>query len=270
MHTLLAYFHINTNWSLNIVFREDDSRVVLDVIPEPFAWCKIPAGRVTLEENPDWCDIKLEDIGDTFEVQPFCLAKYPITVEQYQVFAEDPKGFLHDEWWEGLAERRDWVPVTASHAPNLPASGTTWYEAMAFCRWLGSRVGHDVRLPTEYEWQWAAQGPDQLLYPNGNTFLSGKCTLAESRRGPSLMPKPVDSHPLGASPFGMQDLVGNVWEWCLNESDNPHHLDPGGSERRGRRGGAFNTGANHVNNFTRKGYFPEYTCRATGFRIAFS
>ncbi len=145
---------------------------VLAVLPEPFEWCEIPAGRVTLEGN-----------ARTFDVQPFLMAKYPITFEQFQVFVSDPTGFRNAEWWQGLAARcRSPQEAGTQHIyidRNLPRENVSWYDAMAFCRWLSNRASYEVRLPAEWEWQWAAQGPDGMEYPWGPDYIQG---YAKSRK----------------------------------------------------------------------------------------
>ncbi len=142
---------------------EDASAMVniLDLLPAPFEWCEIPAGRVEIE-------------GQSFDVQPLSMAKYPATYEQFQVFIDAEDGFHNDEWWQGLADRESQPGSQRfTHAENLPRENVSWYDAVAFCRWSSSKVGYEVRLPTEWEWQWAAQGPDGQAYPWGPEYIQG-------------------------------------------------------------------------------------------------
>jgi hypothetical protein len=212
---------------------------ILDILPTPFEWCAIPARQVNIE-------------GQAFDVQPFFMAKYQTTYEQFQVFINAADGFHNDEWWLGLAKRES-KPGNHrfTHAENLPRENVSWYDAVAFCRWLSSKVGYEVRLPTEWEWQWAAQGPDGRAYPWGDEYIQGYANIDEKNSGISggtYLEKttPVGSYPKGASPYGVLDMSGNVWEWCLNEYDNPGQIETTGNARRVLRGGSWSDADNNA------------------------
>jgi formylglycine-generating enzyme required for sulfatase activity len=89
--------------------------------------------------------------------------------------------------------------------PLHPRENLTWFEARDFCQ------KRDARLPTEAEWEYAARGPDNLIYPWGNEFVSDN--LADDRNMTNNEPADVASYPAGASWVGALDLSGNVWEW---------------------------------------------------------
>ncbi|RME76256.1 MAG: formylglycine-generating enzyme family protein [Chloroflexi bacterium] len=118
---------------------------------------------------------------------------------------------------------------------NFPVVGATWEQAAAYCRWAGKR------LPTEAEWEYAASGPENRIWPWGNTF-NPALTAASA---PDT--QPVDSHPDGVSPFGIFNMAGNVNEWVQDVYDetfysrsparNPVNLE--GGDRRVFRGGSF-------------------------------
>ncbi len=109
------------------------------------------------------------------------------------------------------------------NAPNLPVVGVTWYEAEAYCNWLSEVTGQPIRLPTEAEWEKAARYKDlaglgdprglHMLWPWGDTWDKDKCNSSESGFNSTT---PVGLYPNGASPLGVADMVGNVWEWCLD------------------------------------------------------
>ena len=100
-------------------------------------------------------------------------------------------------------------------------------EAAKFCQWLSARERRRYRLPTEAEWEYAARGTDGRKYPWGNqegrgdlaNFADRNTIFAWSDREIDdgfAESSPVGAFPLGASPFGMEDMAGNVWEWCLD------------------------------------------------------
>ncbi len=206
---------------------------ILDILPPPFEWCDIPAGRVTLENK-----------AGTFDVKPFKMAKYPITNAQFQGFIDANDGLKDKRWWVGLEERVMIPAESRWNIANHPRERVDWYAAIAFCRWLSKKVGGLISLPTEWEWQWAAQGPDRRQYPWGNEYLQGYANINEKgsmiKHGVFLgMTTPVDCYPQGASPYGVLDMIGNVWEWCLNEYAIPVNIDTSGKNFRVVRGGSW-------------------------------
>ncbi len=149
----------------------------------------------------------------------------------------------------GAAERPG--PARGSWTdPNGPRETVSWYEAMAYARWLDARLREGellpgrsaVRLPTEEEWEKAARGPDGREFPWGE-FASGRANIDETwdKAGPHELGQTsaVVLYPDGASPSGALDMAGNVWEWCLNEYEHPERRGPGGDARRVVGGGSW-------------------------------
>jgi formylglycine-generating enzyme required for sulfatase activity len=117
----------------------------------------VPEGEITLEDN-----------AGTFIVQPFEISKYPVTWVQYRSFLQATDGYRNTHWWQGFAERYERPGEQYHQQDNQPAENVSWYDAVAFCRWLSTRLGYEVRLPTEWEWQQAATGGNPASeYPWG-------------------------------------------------------------------------------------------------------
>jgi formylglycine-generating enzyme required for sulfatase activity len=115
-----------------------------------------------------------------------------------------------------------------------PADNVSWYDAMAFCRWLSARLGYEVRLPTEWEWQQAATGGDPgNEYPWGLEWDGRRANTYESGLSRSTA---VGMYPGGASAQVVLDLAGTVWEWCLNTYDQPSDTSLTDARRVGRGG----------------------------------
>jgi formylglycine-generating enzyme required for sulfatase activity len=162
----------------------------------------------------------------------FHISRYPVTYVQFQTFLDDPEGFADPRWFEGMAasdaDRRmeeQWFKFT-----NHPREMVSWYQATAFCRWLSWRLGGEsdlkkvsewaVRLPTEFEWEKAARGTDGRIYPYGNDFDAANGNTREGENG-IRQTSAVGIYPNGASPYGVMDMSGNVWEWCLSNYEKP-------------------------------------------------
>ena len=122
--------------------------------------------------------------------------------------------------------------------PDLPVMGVNWEDAVAYAKWVGKR------LPTEAEWEKAARGTDGIHYPWGNVFDHAKCNAY--LRG-SIGPQPVGSCPQGASPYGVLDMAGNIWEWCADWHSSDYYAKspyenpqgPKTGEEKVLRGGAW-------------------------------
>jgi len=145
----------------------------------------------------------------TFNLPAFYINTYPITNSDYAAFMKAThytpkvsKNFLRD--WNGGTYRSGWA--------NKPVTWVSIDDASAYCTWRGGR------LPNEWEWQYAAQGNDGRSYPWGSTFDSSR--VATPFTGRTLPgPDDVGQRPSGASPYGVQDLVGLVWQWTNSFAD---------------------------------------------------
>ncbi len=213
-------------------------------------WCDVPSGEVTLDH---------EQRRITYFADSFHISKYPVTNAQFQIFADAADGYCNPKWWEFSPHAREWFrqngqPIDSKkvHGEH-PRSGVCWYEAMAFCQWLSEKTGVYVTLPTEQQWQRAAQGNDDRLYPWGNRFDKSRANTKESNLKGTT---PVNKYDGGVSPFGVYDMAGNVWEWCSN------------TEYAGTKALASNPGEADVMRAVRGGSFISVAQRArTGFHF---
>jgi formylglycine-generating enzyme required for sulfatase activity len=174
----------------------------------------------------------------------FQISRYPVTVSEYQRFVEED-GYQDPRWWKAggfamWAEPKDWPDQFAF--PNRPVVGVSWFEAAAYCAWAGNR------LPTEAEWERAARGVAGRIFPWGNEPADpSRLNFETTRLG---KPSPVGVFLLGATPEGVHDLAGNVWEWVADwagayarkATSNPH--GPGAGTLKVHRGGCWSAGAN--------------------------
>jgi formylglycine-generating enzyme required for sulfatase activity len=136
-------------------------------------------------------------------VTSFYIDRYPVTNAEFKKFLDSTHYHPKDD----LNFLRDWKD--GSYPPGWENKPVTWVsqeDARAYASWAGKR------LPHEWEWQYAAQGTDGRLYPWGNEWDGGAVPVPDKSRT-MRGPDPVDAHPKGASPFGVMDMVGNVWQW---------------------------------------------------------
>jgi len=142
-------------------------------------------------------------------IKSYWIDKYPVTNAQFKKFLDASHYHPQDD----LTFLRDWKDGNyPSGWDNKPVTWVSLEDARAYSAWAGKR------LPHEWEWQYAAQGADGRVYPWGNTWKADAVPApdhARTMRGPDA----VDSHSQGASPFGVMDLVGNVWQWTEEFQD---------------------------------------------------
>jgi len=213
--------------------------------------------------------------GETRELPDFWIGRYPVTNAQYQAFIDDggygnlPKdrrgndpslgrtadgNDLHlgdnqqpeRDWWRDLKRSKAAKPSWTQG--NRPRTDVDWYEAVAFTRWLNARLGlpdGTLRLPTELEWEKAARGAQGLEYPWGQGYRAGYANVDERGAGVGdwylAQTTAVGLYPQGRSPYGVEDLAGTVWEWCLNKHEDLGAIAPDSSgASRAVRGGSWN------------------------------
>ena len=182
------------------------------------------------------------------------MATYPVTVSEF-------RNFLENSGWDYPETDLEKMSQVCPD-PNCPVSYVSWNDAKEYCRWLRKETKEYYSLPNEYEWEIAARGIDGRLYPWGykKPDVDSACFQGEKRYYGTV---PVNSFTDNQSPFGCMDLVGNVWEWCLDGLDDPRdpHILRGGSWRNDRE---------HANCISQSyGYPPEKRIDYGGFRVIY-
>ncbi len=198
-------------------------------------------------------------------VRSFLLGRTPVTNGSLGRFLEAQAG-------SGVRTR---IPdsIVRGEPDDRPVWGVGYSEASAYCTWLGDRHGKAFRLPTEFEWEWAARGPARTVFPYGDRFDPRRANTIESRRGGTT---PVGEHPDGASWCGALDLAGNVEEWTSSwfapypggrlVEDDLHRSNPLGY--RVLRGGAWCLGGDASRSARRHGPIAGARFVYRGFRVA--
>ena len=249
----------------------------------------IPQGEFTM--GLPWESGGAEDESPQHKVMlgGYWISKYEITFDQYDHFCRETGRSQPDDYGRGRKKR--------------PVIGICWEDCQAFCQWLSGKTGLHFRLPTEAEWEKAARGTDARKYPWGNNdpegdhanfadvkFLKKYLELSppknkkerEQQTGwidPSIddgyaVTAPVGSFPRGASPYGVMDMAGNVWEWVMDWYDgdyyqqspvnNPQKTYP--LQYRVSRGGGWDCHPWLLRTTGRAGCIPSKGNDALGFR----
>ena len=211
----------------------------LRLMPAPFDWIDIPG-------------------------KGYSISKYPVTNEQFRKFIK-VGGYKTERWWtqlgwkarkEGLGLLYDydngtwkslakpWVEPfywrDSEFNSNIQPVCVTWHEAVAFCLWLSEASGEDIILPTEDQWQYAAQGDDNRMYPWGNNWNRDLCNNNHEGKGIQKTSPVTQYEDKGDSPFGVVDMAGNILEWCSTDADRETNNIHDKSDNRVIRGGSWN------------------------------
>ncbi len=272
-----------------------------DGLPD-IAWCDVPAGSFIMGSR------KENDLDASDDEQPqheqdvpysYRVARYPVTNAQYRVFVQ-AGGYGERRYWTEAEQTGIW---TDGHVqgrydeqprarpydfgepfalPNHPVVGVTWYEAVAFCRWLTEvlrergelHAGQAINLPGEAQWEKAARGPSASsghgrAYPWGDDPDPNRANYDDTGIGGTSA---VGCFPGGTSPYGVEEMSGNVLEWCATKWQDSYSSyrddnDPAGRDPRVLRGGAFYYNAGYVRCASRNWYYPLGRYRSVGFRI---
>jgi formylglycine-generating enzyme required for sulfatase activity/nucleoside phosphorylase len=271
-------------WGRRLAERGDTRKGVgvgPDGLPD-IDWVEIPAGKFQYGGDPQaYQSAEAEE----FDLPTYYIARYAITYAQFQVFIDADDGIRDDRWWKGLAQEHREILEQYFKYANNPRDTVNWYQAVAFCRWLSHKLwsvraplfvsaneqrtgwipspqDYDpmkpftwaVRLPTEQEWEKAARGTDGRKYPWGNDYISGYANIDETFNNVGSyyvrQTSAVGMYPQGASPYGLLDMSGNVWEWCSTDYHTGKNDEFSNTSVHARRGGSWI----NVNSFARATY----------------
>jgi len=236
----------------------------------------IPAGTYFVGE----ASARIEAVTNEFDIGLF-----PVTNVEFDRFIRaqvySKRIYWSEAGWKWLQstghKRPRFLSDTRWNQPSYPVIGISWFEAVAYCKWLSLESEVPIRLPTEVEWEIAARGTTSNLYPWGNEFVPSKLNCWEGTYVGRTSPVGIFSQ--GISPFGVYDMTGNVWEWCSTTWDSdpigeypPRYDEYGSNELEGDnmriiRGGAWCNDRMGARATLRLGSFPSAREMFIGFRI---
>jgi len=256
-------------------------------------WCYVPPGPFIMGEGE-------EQHRNERITEGYLISRYPVTNAQFAAFI-GAGGYRNRRYWTKAGwEWREQEGRTGPddrgepfNLPNHPVVGVTWYEGVAFCRWLLEQVANRewrvwrngqlevrrvkpqniaVRLPSEAEWEKAARGVKGQRYPWGDDPDPNRANYDKARIRTTSA---VGCFPGGVSPYGVEDLSGNVWEWCQTKWEGSYKgyrgdNDLKGSARRVLRGGGFRSEGRGVRCAFRLRNNPLGRNRDLGFRLVAS
>jgi formylglycine-generating enzyme required for sulfatase activity len=216
----------------------------------PNGMCLIPAGTFQMGSTNGYSN---EQPVHAVTLAAYELDEFEVTVSQYAgcvtaggCTAADTAGGCN----AGVSGR-----------DNHPINCVDWNQATTYCAWAGKR------LPTEEEWEYAARGPDGREYPWGNVAPGNQLCWSGGGTNRSSTCA-VGSYPSGKSPFGVQDMAGNVEEWVSSLYTSNYSSQPTGSARVYRGGSWGNSAASNVRSADRLGYASSNQDDDLGFRCA--
>jgi len=233
------------NAATNALVHVDDPRRGVSLndqnLPD-IVWCDVPAGSFTMSDGGN---------EHSVSVDAFSISRYPITNAQYAAFFDDGG---YTETWQSCWTEAGWQWRTNAERvgpqtyggdydlPNHPVVGVSWYEAVAFCNWLSVKTGQTIQLPSEAQWEKAACGTDGRRYPWNGEISFEHCNYFGTSLGTTSA---VGIFPKSRSPYDVDDMSGNVWEWTSSRyMSYPYSIDEdrenlNGISRRSLRGGSF-------------------------------
>ena len=234
----------------------------------PAGMVLVPAGEFTMGANRGDAD---ERPAHVVALDAYYMGRHEVTNAEYMAFCSEAGSHIPIAYEADVG----WAEIAAA-MPDHPVVGVTWEDAMAYAEWRG------MRLPTEAEWEKAARGVDERLYPWGNTVpdADARSTRLANIRFPSdhadAAVAAVGSYPSDVSPYGVYDTAGNVSEWVADtySATYYHHSperNPVGAQHgswRVVRGGSWAADRDEALTVNRRGQHPDTAASFIGFRVA--
>jgi formylglycine-generating enzyme required for sulfatase activity len=227
----------------------------------------IPAGDFLMGSDPT----KDKFAGDNEQPQhilhlpDYYMASTLVTNAQYTTFVHATAHHHPEHWNKGQ-------PPDGKE--DHPVVHVSWHDAVDYCKWLSQVTGRPYRLPSEAEWEKGARGPDGRIYPWGDEWDPRRCNNVETDLSIFLDTTPVGAYAEGASPYGLLDMAGNVFEWTRSlYRDYPYNPADGREDmnvldRWVIRGGAFRSDRSYLRSARRYGHYPNFQAETFGFRVA--
>jgi formylglycine-generating enzyme required for sulfatase activity len=235
----------------------------------------IPVGRFRMGDIQDKGYAFSKPVHEVAIPRPFAMGKYEVTFAEYDRFC--------------LATGRRFPPDEGGGRGRKPVIHVSWNDAQAYVEWLSVQTGQRYRLPTEAEWEFAARAGTETVRYWGNDAedacrFANVADLAAKEVFPGF--KVHDCHdgfpftaPAGSfqpNPFGLHDMLGNVWEWCEDTWHSSYKGAPTdgrawigvGEENRVRRGGSWFSIPKSLRSSARNGNPSGFRGNDTGFRVA--
>lgn len=247
--------------------------------------CTLPPAMIQIKG-------RIFEMGDNGEgglqtIETFEISRYPVTNAQFKLFLDEDGYNPNQPWWnaEGLTwlkqkqltEPEYWQDQRFGvNLPNHPVVGITLYEALAFCSWLTSKLndGFVYTLPSEAEWKYAAHRSERRIYPWGNQKPNDEHANFDLKYDGTTA---VGCFPVGATPEGVFDLAGNVFEWTRSEDTIHRYNQPDEGENQipaelvGKYfiacGGSWSSSFLILRTITTSSSSPEFSLDFKGFRV---
>ncbi len=229
----------------------------------------IPSGKYQSGSDNESSDRR--PVPEVIYLDGYWIGKYEVTFDQFDHFCEE----------EGIAKPDD----ESWGRESRPAINVSYLDAVAYCQWFSRRISCNFNLPTESQWEKAAQGTENRAYPWGDSLsLGNKANFADSSTNfewrdstvndQSKYTAPVGSYPEGSSPYGVMDMAGNVYEWCLDWYSTSRSSSSTKNSRgikkgtyRVLRGGSWNTSSKCLRTTFRSAAKPSSRNFHIGFRL---